>query len=522
MNQTKKKWKFKFKAPPVIVILFIILFIVMVFTWIPLGDIVEGKYWRKGENGELIEEQITKDNPLRINSLGILDPFMSIFKGFQDRADFISFLFMLGAFLHLMMQTKAIDASLGKLIKKLGNKEYILIPIIMFVVSLLGTIYGFAEETLALYPILVPIILMAGFDKMTVLFILFLGSTAGVAGSVVNPFSMATSSKVAAQVVEQVKDIVNITTGIWIRIVVWLILTIGFIVFTTLYAIRVKKNKNYSLVSQTIEEDKKNFASTTNFDDIPPLTNKRILALVIFGLTFLFIVLFSLPYRDWGFEGFDKFHESISKSYITSFINPIGRWYFSDYAFLLMISTFLLGFIVLRMEIKTYLKNVNIGWGDFTNLVLTLSVASGISYMLDESNLGKYIVTSFKNAGLAGMNRYLFIIMLIAIFMLLGLVITSTSTMAFLTFPFVAPLAYAIGEHIGKGGGVQLIGICMSLYMLALNFISLFTPTNLLFMAPLDMYNIPINKWYKGIIIPATFLFVITLAVPLILVSFIG
>ena len=53
-----------------------------------------------------------------------------------------------------------------------------------------GTLYGMQEETLGFFIILVPFFVAAGFDTMTALLVILLGTTVGFAFSTVNPFSI--------------------------------------------------------------------------------------------------------------------------------------------------------------------------------------------------------------------------------------------------------------------------------------------------------------------------------------------
>src|SRR5690606_40244739 len=60
-----------------------------------------------------------------------------------------------------------------------------------------GTTYGMAEETLAFYIILIPIIIAAGYDAVTGVAIILIGSGIGVLGSTINPFATVIASNAA-------------------------------------------------------------------------------------------------------------------------------------------------------------------------------------------------------------------------------------------------------------------------------------------------------------------------------------
>ena len=53
------------------------------------------------------------------------------------------------------MKTGAIDAGIGALVRGLGTRGKLLIPILMGVFMLGGTTYGMAEESLAFYALII-------------------------------------------------------------------------------------------------------------------------------------------------------------------------------------------------------------------------------------------------------------------------------------------------------------------------------------------------------------------------------
>ncbi|AZK90647.1 hypothetical protein IMAU30049_01614 [Lactobacillus helveticus] len=67
----------------------------------------------------------------------------------------------------------------------------------MGLISLGGTTFGLAEETMAMYPILIPVFLIAGYDTMTVLGTIFLETSIGTMVSTINPFSTIIASNTA-------------------------------------------------------------------------------------------------------------------------------------------------------------------------------------------------------------------------------------------------------------------------------------------------------------------------------------
>ena len=107
------------------------------------------------------------------------DVIMAPIDGFSSAMGVALFVLILGGFLGVVMKTGALNAGITAVAKKLNGKETWMIPVLMFLISLGGTTYGMAEETIAFYALVTSTIL--------------LGSTAGVLGSTVNPFSISAS-----------------------------------------------------------------------------------------------------------------------------------------------------------------------------------------------------------------------------------------------------------------------------------------------------------------------------------------
>ena len=109
------------------------------------------------------------------------------------------FLFVLaiGAFITVVFATGALDRGIGRLAHRLRDRGALLIVGVMAVFSLLGTVEGFAEETLGFYGLIVPLMLALGFDRLVATGTIILGAGVGVLCSTVNPFATGVASSAA-------------------------------------------------------------------------------------------------------------------------------------------------------------------------------------------------------------------------------------------------------------------------------------------------------------------------------------
>ena len=92
------------------------------------------------------------------------------------------------------MKTGAIQAGIGRLVRKLKGRERWMIPLLMAVFAAGGTTYGMAEESLAFYALIITVMIAAGYDALTGAAVVLLGCGIGTLGSTINPFATGIAS----------------------------------------------------------------------------------------------------------------------------------------------------------------------------------------------------------------------------------------------------------------------------------------------------------------------------------------
>ena len=121
------------------------------------------------------------------------------------------FILVIGGFLGLVTDTGAIDAGIGSIVKRFSGRETLMIPILMCVFALGGTIFGMWEETIAFYILVIPVFVAAGFDSITGFAVICLGAGVGCLGSTINPFATGIASGFAG---------ISIGEGIVLRVMI--------------------------------------------------------------------------------------------------------------------------------------------------------------------------------------------------------------------------------------------------------------------------------------------------------------
>ena len=120
------------------------------------------------------------------------------------------FVFILGGIIGIINKIGAFDAGMAALSKRTKGKEFLLVTLVFVLTTLGGTTFGLAEETIAFYPILMPIFLLSGFDVLTCIAAIYMGSSIGTMFSTINPFATVIASNAAG---------ISFTEGLTFRIV---------------------------------------------------------------------------------------------------------------------------------------------------------------------------------------------------------------------------------------------------------------------------------------------------------------
>ena len=168
-----EKAKKGFKMPSSYTVLLIIIAIMAVLTWIiPAGAFVDGVYKSQPQNPQGIWDVLMA--PVRA-MLGTTPEKGSLIKETSAAIDVAFFILMVGGFLGVVNETGMLDTGIASIVKKYKGREKMLILVLMPLFALGGTTYGMGEETMAFYPLLVPVMMAVGFDSLTGVAIILLG-----------------------------------------------------------------------------------------------------------------------------------------------------------------------------------------------------------------------------------------------------------------------------------------------------------------------------------------------------------
>ena len=491
MSENTKK---RFQMPSSYTVLIIIIAIMAILTWI----IPAGKY-DTDEAGNLIAGtyQTVTSNPQGIYDV-LMAPIRAMLGHEPTKAaiDVAFFILMVGGFLGVVNATGTLDVGIASIVKKYKGREKMLILILMPLFALGGTTYGMGEETMAFYPLLVPVMMAVGFDSITAVAIILLGSQVGCLASTLNPFATVIASDTAG---------VSSMDGVILRIIFWIVMTGMSTYFVYRYAEKIQKDPTKSLVYSHREEDLKHFNVDAVANVESTLSKKQKQVLVLFVLTFVLMIMSFIPWTDLKvtiFESFNKWLVGLPfiGKIVGSSTSALGTWYFPEGAMLFMVMGIIIGFVYRMKESRFITVFIN-GAADLLSVALIVAVARGIQVIMNDGMITATIL-HWGEVGLKGLSSQVFIVLTYIFYLPMSFLIPSTSGLASATMGIMAPL--------GKFVNVQA-SLIITAYQSASGLLNLLTPTSGIVMGALALGRIELSTWWKFVAKLAAGIFVVSI-----------
>ncbi len=484
--------KNKFKMPTAYTIVSIALILTAVLSYFVPQSVVNP------DTGEIVFDAIFNETGAIVQGqglqpYGLWDIIISPIKGFQSGANVGIGILMAGGFLAVLNHTGALEAGIGSLIDKF--KGGILIAVMTFAFAVLGTSFGFWEEIVPFAVVIIPTFVLAGYDVIVGLGVLFIGASVGNMSSLVNPFS--TGAAVSAIGNPEL----SIGSGIILRSVIFIILYLVGTAYLINYANKVKQDKTKSVVHgikeiNTLVEDQ---------ETLPEFTGRRKASVSIFLIIIVLMIVGFIPWMELtGEAGFNFVNAPILALAKIPFIGTLlgadhislfGTWYFDEFAFLFFAGSLLLLFIN-KMEETEFISVFTDGMKDLLGVVLILGISRGIAIIMGDAKSGMSITFIYwiSNA-LSNVPIWIFGVIAMGAYVLIGLFLQSTSGVAGITMPILGAVAAAlfVGSSLGSAGG-QIILI--SAFTAGVNFVTSLYPTATL-MGTIELAHVPYDRYLK-------------------------
>ena len=429
------------KVPHTLVLLLGMMFVAYLATWIvPQGffDTI------KTENGRLAVVPGTYQVAAESHYLTPWDFLTAIPRAFAAAQDVIFFVLIVGGVLAIARATGTVDALIGRLLEKHGDKPQKLIFAVVFFFAMASSAIGTAGEYIPFVLILVALCKAMRLDAMTAVGMIVAGYGIGYGVSAFNPFTVL----IAQQIAE-----VPVYSGLWLRLAIFVpFVLIGFHHVWT-YTKQVQADPSRSLMAGIpcpLEGKEQH--------DYPKLNGRHQLVLISFLIT-LVIAVWGIATKGW-------------------YLYELGGLFV---AWGLVIS------VIGKLDANTAANKFIEGTSDLVTTAILIGVARGIALILDDGKIlhslvyGMSLPLSYVSAEISAVG-------MLVIQTLLNTFIPSGSGQAYVTMPLMAPL----GDLVGVPRQVAVLA-----YQFGDGFSNMIIPTNAVLMGIIGMAGVPYGQWFK-------------------------
>lgn len=449
----ENKKKFKLQLPHVYTLAFILIIVFAILTWIlPSGqfdrqlvDTAAGEREVAVAGTYHVIDKVTESGDLR---QGLHEVLMAPTRGIQAAADVVAFVLLIGGTFQILTKTNAMIAESGRLILRLKGKEVLLIPILMILLGIGGTTFGMSEGGYSILCYVDPYFLCNGIYSMTTFMNRILRTADWICSIYNEPFN------------------VLICTGrcrnhgnpqLVYRYIWWAIMMTVTIAYVMRYAMKVKKNPTGSITYQ---------------DDL--LKKQE----------------FMMDEKDTGFTLRDKLVLlvfAVGMGIIVYGILTHG-WYMDEISGVFLAMGILMG-IVGGLSEKEIAEQFVIGVKDLAFAAVVIGVCRGI-LIVAENGMIIDTILNYLSGALAGVGSVAFVAVMYLVQSLLSLLVPSSSALASLTMPIMAPLCDLQG--VNPEASVTVLQFANQLT-------NMLSPTAGMTVAGLAVCKITFGQWWKTI-----------------------
>ncbi|QAY60041.1 YfcC family protein [Microbacterium protaetiae] len=389
----------------------------------------------------------------------------------------VLFILALGAFISVSFSTRALEVAVASLGKRLGNRGWILIAVIMVLFSLLGSTMGFSVETFGFYALLLPLMSAIGYDRMTAVGTIVLGALVGSMASTVNPFSIGVASGEAE---------VSIGDGIGLRVVIWTVLTALAVLFVIRYANRVRRDPSKSIGGfwSPAHDDDGAAGPSAEVATKTSATQRWVLAITafVFLLMIFSVIPWSAIFGATTGAADDLDHEVAGA-------NPFWfqlDWWFPQLAMLFILGAIVVG-VVARMGEKKLVGLIQQGMADMIGPAIVIVLARGVAVIMNNTETLDTVLHAMEQI-VTGTSAAVFTTIVALVNMPLAFLIPSSSGHATLAMPLLAPLS--------DFAGVQR-ALTITAFQMGHGLMLLFSPTNVVVIGGLAIAGVGYNKYLR-------------------------
>ncbi|MDR2174934.1 MAG: TIGR00366 family protein [Synergistaceae bacterium] len=373
--------------------------------------------------------------------------FEAVPKGMVAAAEISFFIFICGGVFTMLQATGAIDAGLSKAIVAVRGKETLMIPLIMFLFSLMGATMGMSEEVIVFVPIGVALARAVGYDDITAVSMLSTGAAIGFSSGLANPFTVGVAQSIAE---------LPLFSGFGFRLIGYAALYVSGVLYTMRYAKMVKLDPTRSYMYGVERQGDVKMRSLDNVT----FTGRH-------GAV-LFIIVAFLAYMLYGVMKLDYYIMELATIFLAMGI---------------------VGALVGGLSPSDAARSFVSGCADITFGALVVGISRAILVTLQNGQIIDTII-HFLASIVSAVPKGLSAVAMFLVQSVINFFIPSGSGQASTTMPIMTPLSDMIGLtrqtavmafHYGDGFSNSII------------------PTSAGLMGVLAMAKVPYEKWVKFI-----------------------
>lgn len=155
----------------------------------------------------------------------------------------VAFIVLMGGTFLLLDRAGVLRYIVAAAIKRFSRKKYLLLSLLVLFFMALASTAGILEESVTLVPITVAVSLALGWDSLVGLGMSLIAVAFGFTAATFNPFNVMTVQKLAGDV--------EIFSGLWLRLVTFVLVYAVLLLFLLTYARRIEKDPTKSLVYES-------------------------------------------------------------------------------------------------------------------------------------------------------------------------------------------------------------------------------------------------------------------------------
>ncbi|MGD8357288.1 MAG: AbgT family transporter [Lysobacterales bacterium] len=435
--------KSKIPVPHTYVLLLGIMLMAALATWL----IPSGEFDRVAEGGR----QIIRPDSYRAvapNPAGLFDLATAFPKAMIEVAGIIFYIFIIGGAFGVLNETGAIRAGIHRMVRQLGNREWLIVPGLTLVFSIGGGTIGIAEETLVFLPTLYLLARSLGYDSLVAGGVALAGASAGFSSAFLNPFTVGVAQGIVG---------LPLFSGIEFRFIVWLVFTGVTVAYLSRYAAKVRAEPSKSLM-YAIDREREPIEQSGTEDEL----TKRHLAVLLLCLGAMGALVVGAIWLHWGIL------ELTALFFVLAVVaGPVGG-----------------------LSGNATAQSFIAGAADMTYAGLVVGLARGSLVILQDANVMDTITKTMAD----GISTWPASVSALGIYFmqsLLNLIIPSGSGQAAVSLPILAP----VGELIGITRQTSVLA-----YQLGDGLTNIFTPTQGYLMAALAILKIPWTVWARWLL----------------------